>query len=110
MKSHAHNYNGVRVYVFLALLVQERSYQDSVGQRHSAGEHEAVSSKMKVNTCTVCEIGLFTEEDIAGRKWGFGNFMYVIVTVYFTAFESVIVSRNTCRPCYVSKRAYSCRV
>ena len=42
---------------FLALLVQERSYKDSVGQRHSAGEYEAVY------TCTVCEIGLFTEEE-----------------------------------------------
>ena len=51
--------------------------------------------KMKVNTCTACEIGLFT------KNWGFGNFTYVIVTVYFTAFESVIVSRNTRRPCYV---------
>ena len=60
--------------------------------------------KMKVNTCTVCKIGLFTEEE------GFGNFTYVIVAVYFTAFECVIVSRNTRRPCYVSKRAYSCRV
>ena len=29
--------------------------------------------------------------------------MYVIVAVYFTTFESVIVHRNTCRPCYVSK-------
>ena len=44
------------------------------------------------------------------EKLGFGNFIYVIVTVYFTAFESVIVSRNTRRSCYVSKRAYSCRV
>ena len=50
-------------------------------------------AKMKVNTCNVCEIGLFTEEDL-----GFGNFTYVILTVYFTAFESVIVSRNTRTP------------
>ena len=35
---------------------------------------------------------------------------YVIAAVYFTTFESVIVSRNTHRPCYVSKMAYSCRV
>ena len=52
------------IYVFLALLVQERSYEDSVGQRHSAGEYETVSCKMKVNTCTVCEIGLFTQENV----------------------------------------------
>ena len=38
------------------------------------------------------------------EKLGFWQFTYVIVTVYFIAFESVIVSRNTCRPCYVSKR------
>ena len=50
-------------HVFLALLMAERSYEDSVGHRHSAGEYEAVSCKMKVNTCTVCEIGLFTDEE-----------------------------------------------
>ena len=44
------------------------------------------------------------------RNRGFSNFTYVIVTVYFTTFESVIVSRNHRRPCYVSKKAYSCRV
>ena len=54
-----------------------------------------------VNTCTVCEIGLLLKKKILG----FGNFTYVIVTVYFTAFESAIVSRNTRKPCYVSKRA-----
>ena len=97
------------MHVFLALLVHERSYEDSVGQRHSAGEYQSVSCKMKVNTCTVCEIGLLTEEEDAGQI-GFCKLTYVIVTVYFTVFESVIVSGNTCRPCYVSKRAYSCRV
>ena len=71
--------------------------------------------KMKVNTCTVCQIGLFTEEEEEEEeeeleKLGFGNFTDVIVTVYFTVFESVIMSRNTRRPCYVSKRAYSYRV
>ena len=33
------------IHVFLALLVQERSYKDSVGHRHSTGEYEAVSCK-----------------------------------------------------------------
>ena len=37
-------------------------------------------------------------------------YMYVIVAVYIATFESVIVYRNTRRPCYVSKRAYGCRV
>ena len=41
-------------------------------------------AKMKVNTCTVCDIGLFSEEDDAWRNWGLDNFTYVIVTVYFT--------------------------
>ena len=50
MKSHAHNNEEMalvytEIHVFLALLVQERSYEDSVGQRHSAGEYEAVSCK-----------------------------------------------------------------
>ena len=40
-------------------------------------------AKMKVNTCTVCEIGLFTEEEEDVEQiGGFGNFMYVIVTMY----------------------------
>ena len=40
-------------------------------------------TKMKVNrsTCTVCEIGLFTE-DVGEKLLGFGNFTYVIVMVY----------------------------
>ena len=40
------------------------------------------------------------------EKSGFSNFMHVIVAVYFTTFESLIAYRNTCRPCYVSKRAF----
>ena len=60
---------------------------------------------MQLNTYTICEIGLFTE-DVEQNYWSFDNFTYVIVAVYFTAFESVIVSRNTRRPCYASKRAY----
>ena len=35
----------MEMHVFLALLVQERSYEDSVGHRHSAVEYEAVSCK-----------------------------------------------------------------
>ena len=47
---HAHNnkemaFVYIKIHVFLALLVQERSYENSVGQRHSAGEYEAVSCK-----------------------------------------------------------------
>ena len=66
------------------------------------------NAKMKVNACTVCEIGLLKK--MMFEKLGVDNFTYVILTVYFTAFESVIVSRNTRRLCYVSKRAYSCCV
>ena len=33
----------MEIHVFLALLGQERSYEDSVGHRHSAGEYEAIS-------------------------------------------------------------------
>ena len=35
----------MEIHVFLALLVQEGSYEDSVGQRHSTGEYEALSCK-----------------------------------------------------------------
>ena len=50
MKSHTHNNEEMafvytEMHVFLALLVQERSYEGSVGHRHSAGEYEAVSCK-----------------------------------------------------------------
>ena len=53
------------LHVFLALLMQERSYKGSIDHRPSAGECEAVSCKMKVhvNTRSVCEIGLSTEDD-----------------------------------------------
>lgn len=43
---------------------------------------------------------------ISWRNQGFGDFMYVIITVYYTNFESLITYRST----YVSKRAYSCCV
>ena len=39
-----------------------------------------------------------------------GSSTYVIVAVYFSTFESLIVSRNTRRPCYISERAYSCHI
>ena len=50
VKSHAHNNEEMvflytEIHVFLALLLQVRSYEDSVGQRHSAREYEAVSCK-----------------------------------------------------------------
>ena len=50
MKSHAHNNEEMaflytEIHLFLALVVQERSYEDSVEHRHSAREYEAVSCK-----------------------------------------------------------------
>ena len=44
------------------------------------------------------------------EKSGFSKITHIIVAMYFTTFEGLIVYRNTRRPCYVSKRAYSCRV
>ena len=41
------------------------------------------------------------------EKSGFSNITHIIVAMYFTTFEGLIVHRNTC---YVSKRSYSCRV
>ena len=42
------------------------------------------------------------------RRWwtnrGFSKITHVIAAMYFTTFESLIVYRNTRRPCYVSKR------
>ena len=53
VKSHANNNEEMafvytEMHVFLALLVQERSYEDSVGHTHSAGEYKAVSCKNAV--------------------------------------------------------------
>ena len=47
------------------------------------------------------------DEDEDEEEKGFNNITYVIVVVYFTTIESLIMYRNT-RPCYVSKMAYSC--
>ena len=56
---------------------------------------------MKVNTCTLCEIGLFTEEEEDDGKIGVLAILhsYVIVAVYFAYFQSF---RNNRRPRYVS--------
>ena len=43
-------------------------YGDSVGQRHFAREYELFMQKIKVNTCTFCEIGLSTQEEDADLK------------------------------------------
>ena len=45
---------------------------------------------------------LSLEEGEEDREIG-GNFTYVIVAVYFTSSESLIVYRNTHGPCNVSK-------
>ena len=52
VKSYTHNNEEMafvftEMHVFLALLMQEMSYEDSVGLRDSAGEYEAVSCKNK---------------------------------------------------------------
>ena len=38
------------------------------------------------------------------EKFGFSKITHIIVVMYFTTFEGLIVYRNTRRPCYVSKR------
>ena len=50
---------------------------------------------------------MFTEEE---EEEEFSKITHIIVAMYFTTFEGLIVYRNTRRSCYVSKRAYSCRV
>ena len=63
--------------------MQERSYEDSVGQRYSTGNMKLFHAKMKVNTCSLCEIGLFTEEDDGEIEVSAILCTYVIVAVYF---------------------------
>ena len=43
--------------------MQERSYEGSADHRHFAGDMKLFHAKMKVNTCTICETGFFTEEE-----------------------------------------------
>ena len=68
-----------------------------------------ICAEMTINTFELC---LFTEEDqgeigvLAISRMSFCT----NVAVYFTTFENVILSRNTRRPCNISKRAYSSRV
>ena len=100
----------------IALLVQEGPHKDSTGRKHCAQEFEAVSyinqGKYLYEFCARPFEELEEEEEEEVEKSGFSNFtyMYVAVAVYLATFESVIVYRNTRGPCYVSKRAYSCRV
>ena len=60
--------------------------------------------KIKVNISTNFVLGRLKKKKKM-EKSGFSDFMYVIVAVYFTTFESVTMYRNTRRPCYVTKRA-----
>ena len=62
-----------------------------------------ICAEMKINTFKP----ILSYTCLLKKNRGFSNFTYVTVAVNFTAFESVIVFRNTRRPGYVSKRAYS---
>ena len=81
-----------------------------LGKGTPHGNMKLFHAKMKVNTCTVCEIGSFTdeeEEEEDDEKLGFwcatcrsfqlslGNFTSAIVAVYFSYFESFIVYSGT---------------
>ena len=75
----------------LALLVQEGSYKYiplAKGTAH--GNLKLFCTKIKVNSLLVPVLCL------KKKKMSFSNF---IVAVYFTTFESLIVYRNTHRPC-----------
>ena len=49
---------------------------------------KSFGAKIKVNTCTKKKE---EEEEMDGENQGISNFTYVIVAVYFTAFESLIM-------------------
>lgn len=53
------------IHVFLAVLVQESLYNDSVGQSHYK---KLFHAKLIVNTCPISEIGFFTEEEGEGDR------------------------------------------
>ena len=59
-----HNNEEMALGIPSSILMQERSYEDSVGQGTPQGNMKLFHAKIKVNTCTVCETGLFTEEDV----------------------------------------------
>ena len=65
-----------------------------------------ICAKLKINTKADLGYACLLKKKI-GRNRGFSNITHIIVAMYF---EGLIVYRNTRRPCYVSKRAYSCRV
>ena len=93
------------IHVYLALRVQERSYENSVGQRHSTGEYEAASCKNE--GCIVCEIGLLLKKKKKKKMMmGFWQIYVCHCAVYFAYFESFIMYKNTHRSRYVSKKAY----
>ena len=52
------------IHVFLALLMHEKSYKVllTIGT-----PQKLFHAKMKVNTCTVCEMGLSSEEEESGQ-------------------------------------------
>ena len=69
-------------------------------------QKKPICAGMKVNTQVDFELCLFTENVEVLATY----ITNIIVAMYFTSFEGLILYRNTRRPCYVSERAYSCRV
>ena len=66
------------------------------------GTKKLFYAAMKVYKCTNCVL-----DRLNWRRWrnqDFSNFAHVTVVVCFTYSGSFIVSRKTCRPCYVCKR------
>ena len=60
------------------------------------GNLRPFGTKIEVITCANFVLGRLKNKM---ERLGFSNFTYVIVAMYFTTLESVIVYRNTCRPC-----------
>ena len=75
---------------------------------HARERKKPFFAKTKVYTFANFVVGRLIKKK-KRRRWRnrrFSNFLYVIVAVYFTYFESF----NTRRPYYVSEKAYNCLV
>ena len=74
------------------------------------GKKKLICAKMKIILKPILSYACLLKKKKMLKKSGFSKIIHIIVAMYFTTFEGLIVYRNTRRPCYVSKRAYSCRV
>ena len=104
-------FNYPEVLVYRSFTRPRGALQRFPGKRHCPWEFEATWYQNQGKYLyQLCARPFEEEEEEEDEEIGILaiSHNYNIVVVYLTTFKSVIMSRNTCRPCYVSKRAYRC--